>query len=61
MKAKTFDRKFDAGTRDVVGDLELSTLRRPGQVPRRVSVSLPDWMIASLDREAARLGLAGSR
>ena len=31
MKAKSFDRKFDAGTCDVVGDLELSTLRRPGR------------------------------
>jgi len=58
MKAKTFDRKFDAGTCDVVGDLELSTLRHPGQVPRRVSVSLPNWMIALLDREAARLGVS---
>ncbi len=56
MKAKSFDRKFDSGTCDAVGDLELSTLRRPGQAPRRVSVSLPEWMIASLDREAARLG-----
>ena len=61
MKAKSFDRKFDEGTCDVVGDLELSTLRRPRQAERRVSLSLPNWMIASLDREAARLGLAESR
>ncbi len=58
MKAKSFDRKFDAGTCDVVDDLELSTLRRPGQAARRVSLSLPEWMIASLDREAARLGVS---
>ncbi len=56
MKAKDFDRKFDAGE-DVSGRLDLSKIRRPGQRQRRVNVDFPIWMIESLDREAKRLGV----
>jgi len=57
MKAKELDDKFDAGIEDMVDDLDLSTLSRPNQTQRRVNVDFPEWMIASLDREAARLGV----
>jgi hypothetical protein len=57
MKAKKFDEKFDAGVEDIVNDLDLSTLKRPNQGQRRVNVDFPEWMVASLDREAARLGV----
>lgn len=57
MKAKELDEKFDAGIEDVVDDLDLSTLSRLNQAQRRVNVDFPEWMIASLDREAARLGV----
>ena len=57
MKAKEFDRKFDDGRQDIIDDLDLATLRRPNQAPRRVNVDFPEWMVASLDREAARLGV----
>ena len=57
MKAKKFDEKFDAGVEDIVDDLDLSTLKRPNQSQRRVNVDFPEWMIISLDREAARLGV----
>ena len=57
MKAKELDEKFDAGIEDVVDDLDLSALSRPNQAQRRVIVDFPEWMIASLDREAARLGV----
>ena len=57
MKAKELDEKFDAGIEDVVDDLDLSTFSRPNQAQRRVNVDFPEWMIASLDREAARLGV----
>jgi hypothetical protein len=57
MKAKQFDEKFDAGVEDILEDLDLSTLNRPNQAPRRVNVDFPEWMVASLDREAARLGV----
>lgn len=57
MKAKKFDEKFDAGVEDIVDDLDISTLKRPNQAQRRVNVDFPEWMVTSLDREAARLGV----
>ena len=57
MRAKDFDKKFDQGTDDIIEDLDLSTLKRPNQTPRRVNVDFPEWMVVSLDKEAARLGV----
>lgn len=56
MKAKTFDRKFDRGE-DVIGDLDVGRVRRPGREARRVNVDFPAWMVDSLDEEARRLGV----
>ena len=56
MRAKTFDRKFDAGE-GVVGRLDVRQARRVGTEPRRVNVDFPAWMVDSLDREARRLGV----
>ena len=57
MKAKDFDKKFDDGAIDIVQDLDMTTARRPNQRQRRVNVDFPVWMIASLDKEAARIGV----
>ena len=57
MKAKDFDKKFDLGKEDIIEDLDLASLKRPNQTPRRVNVDFPEWMILSLDKEAARLGV----
>ena len=57
MKAKDFDKKFDQGKEDIIDDLDISSLKRPNQTPRRVNVDFPEWMITSLDKEAARLGV----
>jgi hypothetical protein len=56
MKARDFDKKFDAGE-DVTRHLDLSKARRPGHGQKRVNVDFPLWMVDSLDREAARLGV----
>ena len=56
MKAKEFDRKFERGE-DITEYLDLGKARRPGEEQRRVNVDFPLWMIASLDREARRLGV----
>jgi hypothetical protein len=56
VKASKFDREFDAGE-DVSRYLDMSKARRPGLEQRRVNVDFPVWMIDSLDREAARLGV----
>ena len=56
MKAKKFDADFDSG-KDVTGSLDLSKIRKPNQEQKRVNVDFPTWMIDSLDKEAARLGV----
>lgn len=56
MKAKEFDRKFDAGG-DITQHLDFSKARRPEQEQKRVNVDFPIWMIRSLDKEAKRLGV----
>ncbi len=57
MKATEFDARFDSGDVDVTADLDVSEARRPLRSPRRVNVDFPAWMVESLDREAARLGV----
>lgn len=57
MKAKDFDRKFDEGKEDVIADLDLSRGRRVSQVQKRINVDFPSWVVESLDREAARIGV----
>lgn len=56
MKAKDFDKKFDAGA-NMTNDLNLSKAVRPNQEQRRVNVDFPVWVIQSLDKEAMRLGV----
>ena len=56
MKAKTFDRKFDANG-NVIGQLDPKKARRLGAQAKRVNVDFPTWMVHSLDREARRLGV----
>jgi hypothetical protein len=56
MKAKTFDHKFDSGEK-IVDQLDLNEARRVATDAKRVNVDFPAWMVASLDREARRLGV----
>ena len=56
MKAKEFDRKFDAG-KDISKYLDLSKAKKPEQEQKRVNVDFPLWMIHLLDKEAKRLGV----
>jgi hypothetical protein len=58
MKAEAFDQKFDDGQEDIIDDLDLAQLRRPGYEQRRVDIDFPVWMIEALDREALRLGVS---
>lgn len=57
MKAKDFDKKFDEDKEDIVDDLDLSTARRVNQTQKRINVDFPSWVVESLDREAARIGV----
>jgi alpha/beta superfamily hydrolase len=56
MKAREFDRAFDAGE-DVDAVVDWSRARRPNVETRRVNVDFPAWVVDSLDREARRLGV----
>jgi len=57
MKAKNFDKKFDDDALDITGDLDLSSARRVNQQQKRINVDFPAWVVESLDREAARIGV----
>lgn len=58
MKAKDFDKKFEEGQEDIVDDLDLSSARRVNQEQKRINVDFPAWVLDSLDREAARMGVS---
>jgi hypothetical protein len=57
MRAKDFDKKFEENQEDIVDTLDLSTIRRVNHEQTRISVDFPTWVVASLDREAARIGV----
>ena len=56
MKSRKFDSDFDSG-KDISSSLDLSKIKKPNQEQKRVNVDFPTWMIDSLDKEAARLGV----
>lgn len=56
MKARTFDRKFDAGE-DMTGHVDWSSARRPNTELKRVNVDFPRWVVEALDQQAQRLGV----
>lgn len=57
MKPKDFDKKFDDNKKDIIDDLDLTSLRRPNLKQKRVNVDFPVWIIDSLDKEAKRMGV----
>ncbi len=57
MKAEEFDKKFDDNNEDIIDELDLSQIRRPGYHQKSVQVDFPVWMIEALDQEANRLGV----
>jgi hypothetical protein len=57
VKSEELDRVFDEGAEDITAHLDLSTVTRPNRDVKRVNVDFPTWMVASLDREARRLGV----
>ena len=57
MKAKEFDKKFDDNSEDIIDDLKLSTVRKINQEQKRINVDFPSWVVDSLDKGAARIGV----
>jgi hypothetical protein len=56
ISAAEFDARFDAGE-DMGAYLETESARRVNGGSRRVNVDFPQWMVARLDAESARLGV----
>jgi len=56
MKASEFDELFDKGD-EILSSLEKSGAKRFFYEQKRVNVDIPLWMVHSLDKEAARLGV----
>ncbi|RDE08657.1 type II toxin-antitoxin system BrnA family antitoxin [Pelagibacterium lacus] len=56
MKAREFERAFEAGDR-LDDALDLEAARRPNLEMRRVNVDFPSWVVEGLDREAKKLGV----
>ena len=57
ISAEEFDQIFDDGEEDILQYFDLSKTTRPGLEQQKLSVSLPNWMVGSLDREAERIGV----
>ena len=57
MNAEEFDTRFDEGREEIIDDLDLTTARRVNQEQKRINVDFPAWVVAALDREAARIGV----
>ncbi|MCY3831083.1 MAG: CopG family antitoxin [Rhodospirillaceae bacterium] len=56
LKAREFDRAFDAGE-DVSGHVDWAQARQVNLEPRRVNVDFPAWVVEALDREARLRGV----
>ncbi len=56
LTAEELDALHDAGV-DMTPYIDRSLTRRPGLEAQRINVDFPQWMVASLDREAGRLGI----
>lgn len=57
ITAEEFDEKFDNGE-DISEYVDWSSARRINEVPQRVNVDFPIWVVQRLDREARRLGVS---
>jgi hypothetical protein len=55
ITASEFEEKFEAGE-DITAYLDLNNLESPGLKQKRMSLTLPTWMITKLDNEAKRIG-----
>ena len=51
------DKKFDDGRESILEHFDLSNAKRINLQQTKVDLTMPLWMIESLDREASRLGI----
>jgi len=56
VSAEELERIFDEGKENIFDYAIPGSGRHPNLDTRRVNVDFPEWMIAALDHEAARIG-----
>ena len=56
MKAKDFDKAFEAGE-DLTEHLDYSKARRVNQSAKRVNIDFPVWIVEKLDKQSRKLGI----
>ena len=56
ITTEEFDRMFDKGE-DISEYIDWSKANRGDEIPKRVNVDFPVWMVSKLDREAKHLGV----
>jgi len=56
ISSKRFDKKFDSGN-DITGFLDISKAKVTKKV-KRVNVDFPIFLLAEIDKEARRVGVA---
>jgi len=52
-----FDRIFDEGKENIFQYADMSSARQPNREPRTVAVDMPQYVLAAVEREAARAGV----
>ncbi len=55
ISAEEFDRKFEAGE-EILQYFDLENATRPNK-SQRLTLDLPGWTVAALDKEARRIGI----
>ena len=57
ITADEFDKKFDAGE-DLSEYLQIDQAKRPALEQKKISLSLPQWMISGIDKKARKMGVS---
>lgn len=57
MKAREFEKKFEAGE-DLGKAVDWAQAHRPNLQTKRVNVDFPAWVVEGLDLQAQRLGVS---
>lgn len=56
IKAAEFDQKFDEGN-SILEYLDLSSISKPGNKSKKVSIDFPEWMLVELDKASKKFGV----
>ena len=58
------DRIFEEGKESILDYADMGTMRKPNREKRedgtlrQLSITLPEWLVGTLDREASRIGIS---